>query len=161
MKFSLILFVLLFAQITQAQNTLEKVYLTLRYPSENTEYDNITFNTAQPVLHEDLDLPYPYYELKKKNWEPGQIFQLKLLKNTLPSGYFYVFGVDETGELSLYYPDFPAGPESTESATSRPPLVIPSPRRGINLVKPGLHQICVLFFRNICVGSYGKFWKYL
>jgi hypothetical protein len=137
------LYIMVFAASIQAQTTLN---YTIRYPEGTPNTDNINFQYAQVQLNNAGASEYPVYQLAKKDWELGQVFQLVIrpqfpLPSEKKSGFMYVIGLDAKNEIISYFPN-----EYYNQLTNAPnnDIIVPAPYNGWVLQHPNKEQFVVL-----------------
>jgi Caspase domain len=136
-------FIIIFATTIQAQTTLN---YTIRYPDGNPNTDNSHFQFAQVQLSNTGANEYPIYQLTKKDWELGQVFQLVIhpqfpLPSEKKSGYMYVLGLTAKNEITNYFPN-----DYYNQLTNAPnnDIIVPAPYNGWVLQHPSKEQFVVL-----------------
>lgn len=135
-----------------------------RYPSGYEKGDNgqmlkddngnpkIQFKEAKTELSADGT----HYELARKDWKVGDIFQL--LARNIPSGKsVYVFSVDANNKLEKHWPKaamkifdpekdaFSSVPLSTYLPSEDAEIIIPAPDSALQLDAEGEDHLCVLY----------------
>lgn len=95
-----------------------------------------------------------FYELKKKNWPIGQLFQL-LVKTEVQEEYLYVMSLDAQRQFKVHFPR----PENNdarartakESGLILPGnalLIVPGPNKALKITQQGTERLIVLYSKK-------------
>ena len=82
-----------------------------------------------------------HYELIRKNWKVGQLFQI-LVNQTESQGYVYVFSIDQSGNSKMHWPRKMNLENPTHSDNS---FLIPSQNKALKISQTGKEYLIALF----------------
>ena len=133
----------------QRRRPLRKLAASFKfnYLHEN-DTDNPLFLESEVRLHRD------YYQLKKLDWELGQMFQM-VTRTRTNKEYMYVFSLDPEGEVMIHWPRkanldprFSGQNESALVLHRESTVYFPGKNRAFTLDQPGKHTMIVLFSKR-------------
>lgn len=88
-----------------------------------------------------------YYELEKKDFKVGNMFQLMATSKT-EDNYMYVFSLDEAKKVSSHFPKMTGSFKLDESPIvpdESAEVIIPGPGKALKIAQPGTDYLCILY----------------
>lgn len=88
-----------------------------------------------------------YYELEKKDFKPGAMFQLVAQSKT-EDNYMYVFSLDEVKKVQSHFPKMTGSYKLDESPIvpdESAEVIIPGPQKALKIAQAGTDYLCILY----------------